>query len=405
MVDSKLKKTIDKDSKYYMNTFGTRTPVCFTGGKGMFLFGTDGKKYMDLLGGIAVNILGHKNMELTEALCSQAKKYIHCSNLYYIKEQAELAEKLVNLCPNAGKAFFTNSGAEANEAAIKLARIYFHKQGCPRPKIISAKNSFHGRTLAAITATGQPKYHLPFEPLPKEFVHVPYNDIQALKDEVDKNTCAVMLEIIQGEGGVVSATKEYLEAAQNICRQTGALLIIDEVQTGMGRTGKFFSFEHFDLEPDITTLAKGLGGGVPIGCILASNKVSEAFSPGDHGTTFGGNPLACAAGLAVLDKIEKSDLVNKASSMGDYFHENLERIMRVTKKITQIRGRGLMIGIKLSEPNAVKVKDELFRKGYLVNSIGEDIIRILPPFVIKKVHVEVFCNDLVKILEEEERHE
>ncbi len=400
MVDSKLKKAIGKDSKYYMNTFGKRTPVCFTEGKGMFLFGTDGKKYLDLLGGIAVNILGHKNKELTEALCSQAKKYIHCSNLYYIKEQADLAEKLVNICPNAGKAFFTNSGAEANETAIKLARIHFYKQGSPRPKIISANNSFHGRTLAAVTATGQPKYHLPFEPLPKEFVHVPYNDIQALKGEADKNTCAVMLEIIQGEGGIVSATKEYLEAAANICRQTGALLIIDEIQTGMGRTGKFFSFEHFKLKPDITTLAKGLGGGVPIGCVLASNEVSQSFSPGDHGTTFGGNPLACSAGLAVLEKIKNSDLVNKASAMGDYFRENLENIMQTTKKITQIRGRGLMIGIKLSEPNAVKVKDELFRKGYLVNSIGDDILRVLPPLIIKKVHIEVFCKDLEKILGE-----
>lgn len=402
MVDSKLKKIMAKDSKYYMNTFGDRTPVSFTGGKGMFIFGTDGKKYLDLLGGIAVNVLGHKNKELTEAICSQSKKYIHCSNLYYIKEQADLAEKLVKICPGAGKAFFTNSGAEANETAIKLARIYFHKKGNPRPKIISAKNSFHGRTLAAITATGQPKYHLPFEPLPKEFVHVPYNDIQALKDEADKNTCAVMLEIIQGEGGVIPATKEYLEAVQNICKKTGALLIIDEVQTGMGRTGKFFSFEHFDLEPDITTLAKGLGGGVPIGCVLASDRVSEAFAPGDHGTTFGGNPLACAAALAVLDKIESAGLIIKASHMGDYFREYLKKTMGTTNKIVQIRGMGLMIGIKLSKPIAVKVKDELFNKGYLVNSIGDDILRILPPLIIKKVHVEVFCNDLERILEGED---
>jgi len=398
MDNKSYESIVEKDRKYYMNTFGDRTPVCFTHGEGVFLYGTDGKKYMDLIGGIAVNVLGHGNKNLVDAISLQAAKLIHCSNLYYIENQSSLAEKLVALSPGMDKVFFANSGAEANEAAIKLARIFFEKKGKVRPKIVSAVNSFHGRTLATVTATGQEKYHLPFRPLPEGFVHVPYNDIFALENEIDESTCAVLLEIIQGESGIIPATNEFIFAAKKMCEKSGALLIIDEVQTGIGRTGKFFAYEHHGIKPDIVTAAKGLGGGVPIGAVLASKEVASAFAPGDHGSTFGGNPLACAAALAVLEEINNNNLIGNAEKLGNVLKTKLEAIKNKSGKIKQVRGKGLMIGIELDGLNAQEVKFSLMEKGYLVNSIGSSVIRILPPLIISESEINLFCEDLNFIL-------
>ena len=277
-MEKQLEWAMHLDKTYYMNIFGDRIPVAFTHGKGSWLYSTEGEKYLDLLGGIAVNSVGHGNPRLVKAISSQAKKLIHCSSLYYVPNQGELARNLVERS-FADRAFFCNSGAEANEAAIKLVRAYFSKKGEPRSKIITALKSFHGRTLAAVTATGQAKYNKDFAPLPGGFKYVPYNDIDALRQAVDSDTGAVMLEVVQGEGGVLPATKEFLTAASEICKATGALLVIDEVQTGVGRTGTFFGFEAFGITPDIVTLAKGLAGGVPIGCMLSTQRLHQRLLP------------------------------------------------------------------------------------------------------------------------------
>jgi len=400
MEDLVLKEIMEQDNKYYMNTFGKRIPVCFTHGEGVYLFGTDQKKYMDLLGGIAVNVLGHNNKKLVDAICMQASRLIHCSNLYYIKSQAELAEKLVKLSNGLSRVFFANSGAEANEGAIKLARSYFEKKHSPRVKFITAVNSFHGRTLATVTATGQPKYHNPFRPLPPGFSYVPYNDIKAVEEAVDTDTCAVMLELIQGESGIIPATVEYVQAVARCCAKNGALLIIDEVQTGMGRTGSFFAYQQYGIVPDMATMAKGLGGGVPIGALLAKEDIAAGFAPGDHGTTFGGNPLACTAALAVLEEYEEKQLVAAAKEVGDYFKACLEEVGKKTNRIKEIRGKGLMIGIELILPDAVRVKERCLAKGYLVNSIGTGVIRLLPPLILQKNEIDLFCVDFAGILTE-----
>lgn len=400
MDDLILQNIMEQDSTYYMNTFGKRIPVCFTHGEGIFLYGTDNTKYMDLIGGIAVNVLGHHNERLIRAISEQAGSLIHCSNLYYIKAQAELAEKLVKKSGCLARAFFANSGAEANEAAIKLSRAYFSKKQAPRTKIITALQSFHGRTLATVTATGQEKYQKLFRPLPPGFNYVPYNDIDAIREAVDQDTCAVMLELIQGESGIVPATQEYIAAVADCCKKTGALLIIDEVQTGMGRTGTFFAYEQYGICPDIVTLAKGLAGGVPIGAMLASETTASAFAPGDHGTTFGGNPLACAAALAVLEEYEEFNLVTAARRNGQYFADALNKVKLLTGKIREVRGKGLMIGIELTEPVAAKIKEKCFLKGYLVNSVGTTVIRLLPPLIISEEDIDSFCNDFAAVITE-----
>lgn len=397
---TRLQATIDRDKFYYMDTFGDRTKICFTHGEGVFLYGCDGKKYMDLLGGIAVNVLGHANKNLVHAISSQAASIIHCSNLYYIENQSLLAEKLVNLSPGMDKVFFTSSGAEANEGAIKLARAYFNKKNNPRPKIITALNSFHGRTLATVTATGQEKYKKYFSPLPSGFIHIPFNDIDAATKAIDENTSAVMLELIQGESGIIPADMDFVSEVANSCTKSGALLIIDEIQTGMGRTGSFFAYEQYGITPDIVTVAKGLGGGVPIGAFMASDKVAKAFSPGDHGTTFGGNPLSCAAALAVLEEYELKNLVLAAKNLGDFFDKKLKDIAKETGKISDVRCRGLMIGFTLKSNDSINLKNTLSQMGYLVNSIGENIIRILPPLIITELQITAFCEDLKRALSE-----
>lgn len=397
-MEKQLEWAIHLDKTYYMNVFGDRIPVAFTHGKGSWLYSTEGEKYLDLLGGIAVNSVGHGNPRLVKAVSSQAKKLIHCSSLYYVPSQGELARNLVERT-FADRVFFCNSGAEANEAAIKLVRAYFSKKGAPRSKIITALKSFHGRTLAAVTATGQEKYNKAFAPLPGGFEYIPYNDIGALRQAVDADTGAVMLEVIQGEGGVLPATKEFLTAASEICKAAGALLVIDEVQTGVGRTGTFFGFESFGITPDIVTMAKGLAGGVPIGCMLATQEVASTFTPGDHGSTFGGNPLATAAALAVLEEIDKKKLMKNAMNIGLFLTKKLDQLAKKTGAIKQVRGMGLLIGIEFSEPNAVLLKKKLFECGFLVGSIGDNVIRIAPPLILTKREAALFIDALTVILE------
>jgi acetylornithine/N-succinyldiaminopimelate aminotransferase len=398
-LDDTLKEVIALDDQYYLQAFGRRTPLCIDRGEGVWVYGTNGHCYLDLIGGIAVNVLGHAHPRLTEAICRQAGRVIHCSNYYYNEPQARLAKRLADLFGD-GRVFIGNSGAEANEAAIKLARGYFHKKGQPRARIVSALQSFHGRTLATATATGQTKYSAPFAPLPEGFVHVPYNDIDALRAAVDNQTCAIMLELIQGESGVRPADQAYVAAAVELCRQTGARLIIDEIQTGMGRTGYFLASELYGIQPDIVTLAKGLAGGVPIGAVIANQETATGFAPGDHGSTFGGNPLACAAALAVLDTYETDHLVERAGQVGLVFRQALQQLAAETGLISEVRGAGLMIGVELTRPVATAVKVACLEKGYLIGSVGTNVLRLLPPLIIEEQPILDFVRDLANILRE-----
>ncbi|ANX02295.1 acetylornithine aminotransferase [Thermoclostridium stercorarium subsp. leptospartum DSM 9219] len=395
-----LDEIIQKDKKYYMNTFGNRIPVCFTHGKGIYLYDNDGNEYCDFFAGIAVCALGHSHPALVNAICDQAKKLIHCSNLYYIEQQARLAELIVeNSC--ADRVFFANSGAEANEGAIKLARLYFRKKGMPdKYEIVTLYNSFHGRTLATLAATGQEKYQKPFAPLTPKFSHVPINDVQALEKAINENTCAVMLEPVQGEGGVHPATAEYMNAVRKICDEKGILLIFDEVQCGLGRTGKLFAYQHYGVEPDIFTLAKALAGGFPIGALCAKEHVASAFEPGEHGSTFGGNPLACSAGLAVLSTIINEKLSDNAAEVGNYFFEKMDSLKNKFPIISEVRGKGLMIGIEFAKPVAKQVNMKLFERRYLLGTSGENVLRILPPLIVTKEDMDGLINVLAEVLQD-----
>ena len=395
-----LNEIIELDKKYFMNTFGDRIPVCFEYGKGINLWDNSGKKYYDFLAGIAVSALGHSHPKLVKAIQEQAEKYIHCTNYYYIEQQSRLAQELVeNSC--ADKVFFANSGAEANEGAIKLARIYFKKKGYSNKyEIVTLENSFHGRTLATIAATGQEKYQKPYYPLMPSFIKVPINNMEAMEKAVSELTCAVMLEPIQGESGIYPTTLEYMQGVRKLCDEKGILLILDEVQTGLGRTGTLFGYQQYGIEPDIFTLAKALGGGFPIGALCAKDFVASAFEPGDHGSTFGGNPLACAAALAVMDTLLSDNLVENSDKMGRYFVEKLSKLSDKYDFITEIRGKGLMIGIQLSIPKAKEIKDLLFENGYLVGNVGPDIIRILPPLIITAHDIDGFIEVLDSVMAE-----
>lgn len=395
-----LNEIINLDKKYFMNTFGDRTPVCFDYGKGINLWDIDGNKYYDFFAGIAVSAVGHSHPKLVNAIKAQAEKLIHCSNLYYVESQAKLAKLLVeNSC--ADKVFFANSGAEANEGAIKLARIYFKKKGLEEKfEIITLANSFHGRTLATIAATGQNKYQKPYSPLTPSFLSVPINDLDALEQAINESTCAVMIEPIQGESGVNLTTPEYLKAVRKLCDEKGILLIFDEVQSGLGRTGKLFSYQHFDVEPDIFTLAKALGGGFPIGALCAKNHVASAFEPGDHGSTFGGNPLACSAALASIEIILEENLVENSEKMGSYFIEQLSELAKKYNFIKDVRGKGLMIAVQFSIEKAAEIKDKCFDKGYLIGNVGNNIIRILPPLIISKEDIDKMISMLDNVLSE-----
>jgi len=395
-----LQEIIEKDHKYYMNTFGDRVPVCFSHGKGLSLWDLDGNEYYDFLAGIAVSALGHSHPAVVNAICDQAKKFIHCSNLYYIEPQAKLAELIVkNSC--ADKVFFANSGAEANEGAIKLARLYFKKKGFPdKIEIITLEKSFHGRTLATIAATGQDKYQKPYSPLTPKFLKVPINDLKALEETICENTCAVMLEPIQGESGVNPTTYEYMKGVRQICDKNGILLIFDEVQCGLGRTGRLFGYQHYGVEPDIFTLAKALGGGFPIGALCAKEHVAKAFEPGDHGSTFGGNPLACSTAYAALSTIINDKLCENAEETGNYFFNKIKAVKLKHPVITEVRGKGLMIGIQFSRPIAKEVNKKCFENKYLLGTVGDRIIRLLPPLITTKADMDGLIVMLDKVLSE-----
>ena len=328
-----------KDAQDYLPVFA-RYKIVLDHGDGVYVYDTQGNKYIDFLGGIAVNVLGHNHKELVKAVADQAGKMIHCSNLYYTQVQADAAEKLVKLS-GLGKVFFGNSGAEANEGAIKIARKYAHSIDADKSQIISAIHSFHGRTIATLTATGQPKYHEGFGPLPAGFDYVPYNDIEALEKLMSDKTAAVMLEPIQGEGGVHVPDVAYMQKVRQLCDKYNTVLILDEIQSGMGRSGKFFAYENFGIKPDVVTLAKGLAGGVPIGAFIATDKVAAAFHPGDHGSTFGGNPLACAAANVVLDIVGQPSFLQHVVEMGDYMKSRLEAMQaKYPTLIKEVRGMG-----------------------------------------------------------------
>ncbi len=387
---------ISMDDTYVMHSYG-RKKVVFVKGSGMKLWDADGKEYLDFLAGIAVNGIGHSHPELAEAICRQSSKLMHVSNLFYVPQQPMLAKKLVELS-GLDKAFFCNSGAEANEAALKLARKWGNTKRSGRYEIITAKHSFHGRTLAAVTATGQPKYHSGFEPMMPGFKYVPYNDFDALKKSISDATCAVMLEPVQGESGVWPASKEYMVNVRKLCDDLGILLILDEVQTGIGRTGKWFGFQHYDIKPDIMTLAKTLGGGFPIGSCLATNSVAEVFEPGSHASTFGGNPLACTAALTTIDIIEKNDLINNSMNMGAYMKESLIKLQKSRNDIKDVRGLGLMIALEFNRDDIQDVVVKCMNQGLIVNGIGTNIIRFVPPLIVNQNDIDNAINILANVL-------
>ncbi len=381
-----------------MNTYG-RYPVVLVRGRGMKVWDSDGKEYTDFLAGIAVNNLGHCHPRVVIALQKQAQKLIHVSNYFHIEPQIKLAKMLVQNS-FADRVFFCNSGAEANEAAIKLARKYAKENLCPdKFEIITALNSFHGRTLATITATGQGRFQKGFTPLMPGFKYVPFGDVGAVANAITENTCAVMLEPIQAEGGVNLPPENYFRELKTLLEEKNLLLILDEVQTGMGRTGKLFAYEHYGITPDIMTLAKALGGGTAIGAALATEKVAEAFSPGDHASTFGGNALACAAGTASLEAIlEDGWLVSNCARIGEYFKKGLAGLKQKYNFIRDIRGKGLLIGMELDIDGTDIVKDAM-KEGYLINCTMQKVLRFVPPLIVTEEEIDGLIQALDRIFE------
>jgi acetylornithine/N-succinyldiaminopimelate aminotransferase len=377
---SHVESTPELAERYLMQT-GRRLPLTLVRGLGCLVYDDAGREYLDLVAGIAVNVLGHSHPEVAAAVARQAATLIHTSNLYFTQPQVELARRLVELS-FPSRAFFCNSGAEANETAIKIARKWGARHRDGAFEIITTTGSFHGRTLATITAGGQHKYSDPFKPLPEGFVHVPYNDLGALQMATSEKTVAVMLEPVMGEIGIIPAAAGYLKAVRDWCDRQNLLLILDEVQTGLGRTGRWFAYQHHGITPDVMTLAKGLGGGVPIGACLA-NPRADVFEPGDHGSTFGGNPLACAAALAVLHVVERDGLVGHAAEMGDLLHASLG-----TLQAKEVRGLGLMQAFEFAEPRAKAFQQSCLEAGLIVNAVDDHSVRLVPPLIITAAQVE-----------------
>jgi len=393
---------MEQADRVIANTY-KRFPIVLTKGTGCTLFDTRGRSYKDFVAGIAVCNLGHSHDGVARAISTQAQTLTHVSNLYYTIPQVELAAWLVQHS-FADRAFFCNSGAEANEAAIKLARKYFNDRGeNSRFRIITMEQSFHGRTMATLSATGQDKIKKGFDPVLEGFDYVPFNDIEALRSKIDSSTCAVMLEPIQGEGGVRCPDPGYLEAVRQICDEKGVLLIFDEIQTGMGRTGKLFAYEHIDVEPDIMTLAKALANGLPIGAMLAREQVAEAFGPGSHATTFGGSPLVTAAALEVCRTLVQGNAINQGREAGEYFREKLMWLKERHDVIAELRGQGLLLGIKLTIKGESLV-NQCLQRGFLINCIQENILRFVPPLIVKKEEIDALIDcldELFKQLEDQ----
>ena len=382
-----------------MNTYN-RLPVTFTRGEGVWLFDDQQRKYLDAIAGIAVCGLGHAHPAVTRALCDQAGKLVHTSNLYGIGNQQKLGERLTAIS-GMERVFFSNSGAEANEAAIKLARLWGHRKGIDSPVIVVMENSFHGRTMATLTATGNRKVQAGFEPLVHGFARVPYGDLEALQTAAGnlKGISAVLVEPIQGEGGVNVPPDDYLPGIRELCDRHGWLMMLDEIQTGMGRTGRPFAFQHHDLLPDVMTLAKALGNGVPIGACLAHGEAADLFGPGSHGSTFGGNPLACAAGLAVMDALEGEQLWQRSDELGARLASTLGEQLSAIDGVVEIRGRGLMLGIELDRPCGELVGRAL-EEGLLINVTADNVVRLLPPLIMSDVEAEQLTNQLGNLIED-----
>jgi len=390
---NKTKQTIQKYKKYVLNTY-TRTPVVFTKAKGSLMQDAQGKKYLDFFSGWAVSGLGHCHGAVIRGLKSQLNKMLHVPNNYYNQPQAQLAEEIIT-SSFEGKVFFANSGAEANEAAIKLARAY----GKGRYEVITMKKSFHGRTLATIAATGQDKVKKGFKPLPIGFKHVKFNDIDAVKKAISKKTAAIMLELIQGEGGVNIASQEYVKQLRTLCNKKKLLLIVDEVQTGIGRTGKMFCYQHYGIIPDAMTLAKSLGGGLPIGVMVVRNKFAHFLKPGMHASTFGGSPIICAAALGVFHAIKKEKLLYNTNKMGSYLFGKLKALKKQHSVIKGIKHKGLMFGVELDVKGDEIVK-KCMQQGLLINCTQGNILRIFPVLTVKKSEIDKGIKILAKVLKD-----
>lgn len=381
--------------KYVMNTYG-RQPIALVEGKGSLVYDAQGKEYLDLVGGIAVNALGHCHPKVMEAICRQAQKLVHCSNLYWIEPQVALAKLLVeHSC--GSRAFFCNSGAEANEGAIKTARKYAEAKGKgERFEVITMLNSFHGRTISTLAATGQEKFHQQFRPLTAGFKYVPFNDLSAAAAAIDGKTCAIMVEPVQGEGGVLAADPQYLQGLHQLCHEHDLLLIFDEVQCGMGRTGKLFAYEHSGVEPDIITLAKALGNGTAIGAFLA-NERADVLAPGEHGSTFGGNALATAAAQATLECLLEEGFMEEAAAKGAYFQKKLQELQKELPCIKSLRCQGMLIGIELDKPGAPFV-EACREAGLLINCTAQTILRLMPALNISYEEIDKALSILAEVL-------
>lgn len=387
------------NNQHLMNTYG-RLPIAFEKGEGCYLWDTNGNKYLDAVSGVAVCSLGHAHPAVSKALCEQANTLVHTSNLYQIPKQTQLGDKLFELS-GMERVFFSNSGAEANEAAIKLARLYGHNNGIKDPLIIVTENSFHGRTLATLSATGNRKIQVGFEPLVHGFVRVPYNDIEAIKHVAknNKNIVAILVEPAQGEGGVNIPDANYLNEIRTLCDEHNWLMMLDEIQTGMCRTGQWFAHQHNKIKPDVMTLAKALANGVPIGACLANGKAAEVFKPGNHGSTFGGNPLACAAAIATIEAMESSNLKTQAAESGKYLVSQLANKLDSIPGIVEIRHKGMIIGIELDRPCAELVTKALEKK-LLINVTAQNVIRLLPPLNIGKEEIDFLVSTLSELIKE-----
>ncbi|HDN25870.1 MAG TPA: aspartate aminotransferase family protein [Thioploca sp.] len=378
----------------------TRLPVTFVKGEGAWLWDTQGTRYLDALSGIAVCGLGHAHPAVTAAICEQANQLLHTSNLYGIAHQQALADGLVRIT-GMDSAFFCNSGAEANEAALKIARLYGHNQGYELPTVIVTEGSFHGRTLATLTATGNPKIQVGFAPLLEGFVRVPYNNVDAMAEVAKQHPeiVAVLVEPATGEGGVVIPDDDYLVKVRELCDQNHWLLMLDEIQTGMGRTGQWCAYQHTDIRPDVLTLAKGLGNGVPIGACLARGKAAETFQPGNHGSTFGGNPFVCRVALAVIETIEQDNLRQRAHALGQRFSQGLTKALEGVEGVQEIRAKGLMIGIELKEPCSQLVTKALEQQ-LLINVTAERVIRLLPPLILSDAQADDIIKTVSQLVRE-----
>jgi len=379
-----------------------RYPVMASRGKGVYLYSERGERYLDFLSGIGVNALGYTHPAITKAIEQQARKLIHTSNLFFTPYQAELAKRLTELC-GLDRAFFTNSGTEAWEGALKFARAYARHKGSngnqPAFRVLAMENSFHGRTFGSLATTWTPKYREPFGPLMPGVTFIRFNDVEALKRNFDDTVCAICVETIQGEGGVSAIASEFFAAARALTKKTGALLLVDEIQCGLGRTGKYFAYQHYGILPDVVTVAKPLAAGIPLGAILTTNAVSECMHPGLHGTTFGGGPLACAVAIAFLETLKREKLLPHVTKMGEYAKKRFEELKKKHRAIREVRCYGMMIGIELDSADLAKsIAKEMLERRMVINRTHETVLRMLPPYIVEKKHIDQVAKTLDSVL-------